>query len=242
MKEDKLLIFTATYNENDNIENLCADVFNNVSDCNFLVVDDNSPDGTGDTLDRLKKDNDKLIVIHRSGKLGLGSAHMLGMKYAIENGYDLLITMDADFSHDPKDISRLVDEIKSADFVIGSRYMEGGSTNYLGYRKHVSSMGNWLARVLLGFSVHELTTSYRAFRVSMLQKLNLNRIKSEGYSFFLESLFWINFYKFKTSEIPIVFRDRQAGVSKIPKLQIVYGLLTLLRLFLIRLFKINRKL
>ena len=242
MKENKLLIFTATYNEKDNIKNLCDEIYKNAPFSKLLVVDDNSPDGTGEYLNSLQKINENLVVIHRSGKLGLGSAHKLGMKYAIENGYDLLITMDADFSHDPKDIPRLIEEIKNADFVIGSRYMKGGSTNYLGYRKHVSSIGNWLARMLLGFSVHELTTSYRCFRVSMLSKLNLNQIKSEGYSFFLESLFWINFYKFKTNEIPIIFKDRQAGVSKIPKLQIIYGLLTLTRLFLIRLFKINRKL
>ncbi|MDH4127186.1 MAG: polyprenol monophosphomannose synthase [Spirochaetota bacterium] len=242
MKKNKLLIFTATYNEKDNIESLCRAIFDNSPDCDLLIVDDNSPDGTGEILEDMRILDNRIFVIHRSGKLGLGSAHKLGMNYAIEHEYDILITMDADFSHDPKDISRLTQEICNVDFVIGSRYMDGGGTNYLGYRKHVSSIGNWTARLLLGISVHELTTSYRAFRVPMLAKLNLKQIKSEGYSFFLESLFWINFYKFKISEIPIIFRDRAAGLSKIPKLQIVYGVLTLIRLILIRFFKINRKL
>lgn len=240
MPYNKILVFTATYNEKDNIKNLIYQIKKNLRNCDILVIDDNSPDGTGKVLDELKEHEDiNLSVIHRTGKLGLGSAHLYAMRYAIENNYEVLITMDADFSHNPDDIPRLLEKLNNADFVIGSRYADGGKSDYSGYRQFISKTGNWLAKKTLGFTISEVTTSFRCFRTSMLKKLDLSQIKSDGYSFFLECVFYINYYGFILLEIPIHFKDREQGISKISKLQIVYSLVTLLKLILIRLFKIK---
>ena len=232
----KTLIFTATYNESENIVCLCRQVLGLNSSYDMLVVDDQSPDGTGQLLDEFASTNPRLKVMHRPGKMGLGSAHELAMEYAETQHYDALVTMDADFSHNPDDIPRLLDALEGMDFAIGSRYMKGGSCNYSGYRRQVSILANWGARRLLGIPLHEMTTSFRAFRVDFLRRVNLGEIKSNGYSFFMEIVFRLSRVGARMKELPIRFEDRRAGTSKIPPFEIVNGIRHLLYLTWLRLF------
>ena len=234
MPAAKTLVFAATYDERGNIEGLCNAVLALRQNYDLLIVDDNSPDGTGDVLNRLAAAEERLRVVHRPTKMGLGSAHKLAMQYAIRNGYETLITMDADFSHDPGDIPRLEERLAGADFVIGSRYVSGGHCDYTGYRFYVSLLANRAARWLLGMPLHEMTTSFRSFRVARLKRLRFAEIKSQGYGFFLESVYRFHRAGFRCAEIPILFQDRQAGHSKIPRFEIVVGIVNLLRLFVLR--------
>ena len=165
--------------------------------------------------------------------MGLGSAHSLAMLYAMDHGYDCLVTMDADLSHAPSDIPRLLSGIEQgADFVIGSRYMPGGSCDYQGYRKQLSVVGNYFARLLLQIPIHEFTTSYRAFRVDKLRGLDFRWINNYGYSFFLEVVFSLHRAGLAIQEVPIHFYNRNYGSSKIPPLEIVRGMKKLSLLWL----------
>ncbi len=217
---DKVLVATATYNEVDNIQTLIAEIFAVLPNCEILVVDDNSPDGTGKLLDTLKSQNSKIHVIHRAGKLGLGT----------------VVTMDADFSHHPKYLSVMIDKMKKYDFVTGSRYVEGGQCQYGFYRTMISKTANFLSRFLLGIHLHECTTSYRGFKNFLLKDLLSKNIQSNGYSFFVESIFYVCRISKNVSEFPIVFEDRRHGVSKISKKEIVKSILTLIRLTIKRVF------
>lgn len=230
----KTLIFTATYNERDNIVPLCAHILGLDPGYDMLVIDDNSPDGTGRILDELAGQHQRLKVIHRAGKLGLGSAHEMAMQYAEDKDYEVLVTMDADFSHNPDDIPRLLQALDGVDFVTGSRYMEGGSCNYTGYRLVVSILANWWARRLLGIPLHEMTTSFRVFRIDFLRQVDIGAIKSNGYSFFMEIVFRLSRVGARMREVPIAFSDRRAGASKIPPFEIFNGFRHLLYLFSIR--------
>jgi dolichol-phosphate mannosyltransferase len=232
----RVLVFTATYNEKDNVQKLCPEILALPDAYDMLVVDDGSPDGTGQILDTLSAANPRLKVIHRKGKLGLGSAHKLAIQYAMDEKYDVLVTMDADFSHKPQDIPRLIEALgNDAGFVIGSRYAKGGQCDYTGYRKFVSTCANISSRALLGVPLTEYTTSFRAFRVSDLRKVDLNSIQSQGYSFFLESTFRVHQSGVKLREIPIHFKDRVHGESKIPRSEIFRGASKLVSLFADRL-------
>ncbi len=224
MPVNKTLIFTATYNESDNITSLCTRILELDVGYDMLVLDDNSPDGTGKILEELAAKNSRLTVIHRPGKMGLGSAHETAMEYAETRHYETLLTLDADYSHNPDDIPRLVAALDGADFVTGSRYMKGGSCNYSGYRRVISILANWGARRLLGIQLHEMTTSFRAFRVDFLRQVDIGAIKSNGYSFFMEIVFRLSRVGARMKEVPICFADRRAGVSKIPSLEIFNGL------------------
>jgi glycosyltransferase involved in cell wall biosynthesis len=176
----KTLVFTATYNESDNVEKILSDIFQQLPDAEILVVDDNSPDGTGAVLDRLGSANPAIHVIHRPSKLGLGTAHLMAMKYAIHHRYDQLITMDADFSHNPKYLTIIKQLLEDNDFVIGSRYTKGGQCDYGFTRTMISKIANTLARYLLGIPTHEATTSYRGFTLSLLQQMDLDSIWADG--------------------------------------------------------------
>jgi len=226
----RTLIFTATYNEADNIEALIRDIFTQVPESEVLVVDDSSPDGTGEILDRLSKENSRVKAHHRAGKQGLGSAHLFAFHYAIDQGYDVLVTMDADFSHNPKYIPEMLQKLERADFVIGSRYAPGGKLDYGFLRTALSKTANSLARFLLKIPLHECTTSLRAFRISLLKEIPLHEIRSDGYSFFVEALFLINQKTANLEEVPIHFEDRRAGQSKISHQEIVKAVKTLFRL------------
>jgi len=232
----KILVFFATYNEADNIVNLLSCTLKHLPDHELLVVDDDSPDGTGEKLDKFAQKNRQVAVIHRPRKLGLGTAHKLAMQYAIKNKFDILITMDADFSHHPEYLPKLVDLMNENDFVIGSRYVKGGGLNYGFFRKTLSITANILARNMLKIPLKECTTSYRGFQVSLLKKINLNLIRSEGYSFFIESIYLIHRLTDKITEFPIFFYDRQCGKSKISKIEIIKSAFCLGKLFYKRIF------
>ncbi|MFZ4712589.1 MAG: polyprenol monophosphomannose synthase [Bacteriovoracaceae bacterium] len=230
----KVLIFTATFNEALNIENLVREIFHYVPYVDILVVDDHSPDGTGAILDKLAAENPHVKVIHRQGKLGLGTAHVLGMEYTIKNNYDMLVTMDADFSHHPKYLPQLIDLLKTHDFVIGSRYVKGGGLGYGFVRTFISKTANFLARLLLSIKLKECTTSYRGFKKDLLVKILNKKISSTGYSFFFEMVYLVSGITKNVTEFPIYFADRVAGESKISKQEIIRGVTTLFKLFLRR--------
>jgi len=205
----------------------------------MLIIDDASPDGTGSILNELSKKYEQLNIIHRPQKLGLGTAHKLAMKYAIKNNFDFLITMDADFSHHPKYLKKMESLMINNDFVTGSRYIKGGGQNYGLYRKTLSVTANFLARNMLRIPLKECTTSYRGFKVSILEAINLDSIQSEGYSFFVESIFAICQQTKNIDEFPIFFSDRQFGTSKISKFEIFKSILCLVRLFFNRIFPLQ---
>jgi dolichol-phosphate mannosyltransferase len=231
---ERVLVCTPTYNERDNIEEFCKQVLAIDRPVDLLVIDDNSPDGTGRILERIRREESRLTVLHRPGKLGLGSAHKLGMLYAIRNGYDVFVLIDSDLSHDPAQIPALLDALAGRDFVTGSRYMKGGVSDYTGYRRLVSVLANLSGRALLGIPLHELTTCFRVFRTEVLRKIDLSTIRSQGYSFAMESLYRVVQAGFRCGEVAIHFRDRKAGKSKIPRLEVFNGMAKLLELFVAR--------
>jgi len=233
----KILIFIATYNENQNISDLFYSIIKISPDYDVLIIDDNSTDGTKEILEKLNSAHTCLTVIHRPRKMGVGSAHRAAMIYALKNEYEELVTMDADFSHSPNTIPLMLDQLKTSDFVIGSRYMKGGKSDYIGYRKWISLVANHVARIILGIKIHECTTSFRAFRVALFNSLNLSAIKSNGYSFFLECVNEINCINVEIAEVPIHFKDRFHGESKIPKTEIFRSIYKLSNLFLSRFYK-----
>ena len=230
--KSKTLIFTATYNEIDNIELLIKKIKKLKNKVDILVIDDNSPDGTGTKLLQLKKRNKNLDVIIRKGKQGLDTAHKIGFNYSKKKNYTNLITLDADLSHDPKEIPKMINILKKRPFVIGSRYITGGKCNMSLPRLLLSIMGNKFIKFLLNISCHEFTTSYRGFNLRKLKNFNLTSVKAKGYSFFMETIYILNKRKFSIYEIPINFENRTHGKSKIPTLEIFR---TLIRVFILSL-------
>ena len=237
MSKNKILVFIATYNEKQNISDLFYNIIKISPEYDVLIIDDNSTDGTKENLEKLDASHNCLTVIHRPRKMGVGSAHRAAMVYALKNEYEELVTMDADFSHSPNTIPQMLEKLKTSDFVIGSRYMKGGNSDYEGYRKWVSQIANKFARLTLGIKIHECTTSFRAFRVSLFNTLNLSSIKSNGYSFFLECVYELKCVDAEMTEVPIHFKDRFHGNSKIPKTEIFRSMYKLASLFLSRFYK-----
>lgn len=234
-------IVIPTYNEKENLPELIDKIFNvfekNQLNGNVIIVDDNSPDGTGHIADQLAERDSRIQVIHRKGKLGIGTAHIAGFKHAIEvNHSDLIFSMDSDLSHNPKYLPNFIEMYKNGcDVVVGSRYVEGGGVvNWGLYRKAVSKGANLLASTLLGVKVHDMTTGYRCYGRKVLEKLDLDSIKSNGYSFLEEILFYCNKEDFSIGETPIIFVDRAHGKSKLSKKEMVKFFLTILRLMLKR--------
>jgi len=235
--EKKVLIFTATYNEQLNIESLIKKIFKNYPYLHFLIIDDNSPDKTGDLVEKLQKSYENLYLIKRAKKLGLDTAHKMAYDYALDNNYDYFISMDADFSHDPKEINLFLKSLDNYAFVVGSRYIEGGKCLMQGKRLYMSKYGNMLIKLMLGINCNEYTTSYRGFNLKELKPFKLSEVRSKGYSFFMGTIFEIWKRKIKIKEIPIIFNDRIHGESKIPKLEIFRTLINLFLYFLLRIFK-----
>ena len=229
---NKILVFTATYNEKDNIEKLINVILKLRNDIKMLVIDDNSPDKTYEILEKISKKNDNLIVVKREKKLGLNTAHIMAYEYALKNNYDKLITLDADFSHDPNEITKIIDFLDKYDFVIGSRYIEGGKNIQPFFRYLISYLGNKLIKLVLKINLNEFTTSYRGFNLKKLNNFNLNQIKGKGYSFFMETVIVLNRLGYKCFEFPIHFKDRVQGKSKIPKIEIFRTFKNLMLLFL----------
>ena len=236
---EKILVCTPTYNEVKNIKKFCKKIFKIKYPIDLLIIDDNSPDGTGEIAKKLKKKNKNLILIERKGKLGIGSALRLGLKYAHDKNYDAIITLDADLSHQPEEIPKFIDKFKknNYDFIIGSRYMDGGISDYKGFRNIVSRFGNILCKIILNMPFNEFTTSFRLYNRNCIKILNNSSLKSNDYSSQIELFFYVYQSNLKCIEIPIHFKDRFKGKSKIPKFQIIYGLVKLLNLFLKKLFK-----
>ena len=226
----KNLIFSATYNEKDNIKELIEKINQYSSNSDIFIIDDNSPDGTGNILNELKKENSNLDFLIRKDKLGLDTAHKYAYDYAIKNGYDKLITIDADLSHDPKEIPTFINLLDEHEFVIGSRYVKGGKCEMPLLRLFLSIIGNKIIKFVLKINCNEFTTSYRGFNLSKLDNFHLKRVKSKGYSFFMESLYQLNKNNYKILEVPIYFKNRTAGKSKIPKIEIFRTIKNLLLL------------
>ena len=228
LNKKRILVFTASYNEKENIEKLINGINNNLPEASILIIDDNSPDLTKDIIKKIQLHNDKIELVVREKKLGLDTAHKFAYDYALKNNYDYLITMDADLSHDPKELPNFVKFLNQNPFVIGSRYISGGSCEMKGSRLIISKIGNFFIKKLSKINCNEFTTSYRGFNIKMLNKFDINQVKQKGYSFFMGTLFEINKKKYPIKEIPITFFDRKKGVSKIPKIEIFRTFLNLL--------------
>ena len=233
---DKLLIFTATYNEVGNIEDWYSRVRSAAPNSIILIVDDNSTDGTSEIIRNLMMRDSNLNAITRPFKLGVGSAHQLAFSYAYENGFEFLITLDADLSHQPEEIRSFLDVANTYDFIIGTR-RNGGSSEYSGYRLWVSVLGNVVAQILLPTGLTEYTTSFRFFNRSALTILSKSTSSSNGYAFFMEVIEVLNSAGLRLGEIPINFKTRFAGESKIPANQIWLSALALIKLVINRMKK-----
>lgn len=226
----KTLVFTACYNERENIGLLIDQIATVVPDADLLVVDDNSPDGTWEILEAKKRTYPQLTCVKRPRKLGIGSAHKYALLYAMREGYSTLVTMDADFSHDPHHIPALLAAHGPKAFVTGSRYCEGGKSDYTGYRNLVSRLGNIAARWVLGVKLRELTTYFRVFDVQDLARLPLRRVSAEGYSYGVQLIYYLRKLGVELREVPIHFVDRTRGASKIPRAQILWSALDLIKM------------
>ena len=205
-----------TYNERENLEAMLRALGN--KDLHVLVVDDNSPDGTGELADKLAEELDYVSVLHRPGKEGLGPAYLAGFRRALAEDAELVLEMDCDFSHNPADVPRLVAAAADADLVLGSRYVEGGGVRNWGLlRRIISAGGSWYARVLLGAPVHDLTGGFKCYRRAVLEAIDLDAIHSKGYAFQIETTYRALRAGFRVVEVPITFVDREAGGSKMSK-------------------------
>ncbi len=214
----KSIVIIPTYNEIDNIKKMLPTVMEVMPETHVLVVDDNSPDGTGEYVKSISEQNDRVKLIQREGKFGLGTAYVAGFKFMLANGYDLAFQMDADFSHDPKDLINMLHEIEEFDLVIGSRYIKGVNViNWPMQRLLLSYFANKYSRIVTGIPVKDATGGFKCFRRSVLDAINLDSIKSNGYSFQIEMNFKAWKKGFRIKEIPIIFYERVEGASKMSK-------------------------
>ncbi len=233
----KICIIVPTYNERDNIEELVNRILALPVPANIIVVDDNSPDGTGAVVDRLAQQYPAVSVIHRAGKLGLGSAYIAGFKQGLSDGADRLVTMDADFSHDPAYIPDLVALADDYHITIGSRYVpNGGVQNWGQWRRFLSWGANSFSRSALGLKARDCTAGFRCYHREVLLNIGLDQIFSNGYSFLVEMIFKCQRQGFSIGEIPILFTNRVHGKSKISQREIYKAMYTVMRLSFGRLF------
>lgn len=231
-------VIVPTYNEADNIDQLMVQLLGLPADLGVIVVDDNSPDGTGETADRWAAENPgRVLVVHRSGKLGLGTAYVAGFAAALGNANaQRILTMDADFSHHPRYIADMLLKGRRFDVVIGSRYVPGGgSVNCTWKRIWLSKTANSVARMLLGLQAKDTTAGFRLYSRAVLESTPFDQIFANGYSFLIELLFMCQRRGWQIGEIPIVFEDRRKGSTKISRGEIFRAMYTVLRLFLRRL-------
>ena len=213
----QITVITPTYNEAENLPKLVSALFSLPLDLSLLIVDDNSPDGTGNLADDLaKKYPGRVEVLHRPGKMGLRSAYLNGFQKILNGNAQVLVQMDADFSHDPAALVEMSKLLESCDVVLGSRYVPGGSVdkNWPLWRKNLSAFGNFYARTILGLPLHDVTTGYRMWRRETLQQMPVERIQSSGYVFLVEMMYLAHCLQFKIGESPIYFADRRWGKSK----------------------------
>jgi len=234
----RVLVIIPTYNERDNVRELIPIVLSKGENIDVLVVDDNSPDGTHEEVRKLMNENKRVKLLVRPKKKGLGTAYVEGFRYALQNGYEHIVEMDADFSHNPDDLPRLIEESEHADLVIGSRYVNGVSVvNWPLRRLLLSYFANLYARIGTGVPVKDLTAGYKCFHRKVLESIDLSKLHSDGYAFQIEVNFYAYENGFKIKEIPIIFVERRVGVSKMSKKIILEAFCLVL---LLRIKKIGR--
>lgn len=214
----KSIVVIPTYNESDNIRNIITAVLNVQNDLNILIVDDNSPDGTSAIVQEMMQTDNRIHLITRAGKMGLGTAYCEGFQYCLDLGFEAIMEMDADFSHNPEDIPRFLEEIKHNDVVIGSRYISGMNVvNWPLHRLILSYGANIYSRIISGLPLKDATGGFKCFRAEALRKIDLKAIHSNGYGFQIEMNYRLWKLGAKIKEISIIFIDRRSGVSKMNK-------------------------
>ena len=234
-----VMVVVPTYNELENIQKLIPQLLaidlGAAASLSVCIVDDNSPDGTGVFVEQLAQSEKRVEVIRRPGKLGLGTAHIAGMRHAMAQGVDGVLTMDADFSHHPRYIPDMIAALPGADLVIGSRYVPGGAVLYPLWRRVLSRSANTFARITLGLGINDTTGAFRLYRPRVLQSIDMEHIFSNGYSFLIEIIFAVQQHGWKMREVPIIFEDRVYGSSKISRNEILKAIYTCSRLLARRL-------
>jgi dolichol-phosphate mannosyltransferase len=211
----RVLVVIPTYNEADNVRMIVERVRRSVPEVDVLVADDNSPDGTGTIADEMSADDEQVHVLHRPGKQGLGAAYVAGFGWAREHGYEAVVEMDADGSHAPEQLSRLLDALRDADAVIGSRYVPGGTVvNWPKSREIISRGGSLYTRMWLGVPYRDTTAGYRAYRLPVLEKIEIDSVSSQGYCFQIDLTWRAHKCGFRVVEVPITFAERERGASK----------------------------
>ena len=236
---NKILVIIPTYNESENIRNIIDMIEGLKADLDFLIIDDNSPDKTYDIVKSLMTDNNKINLIIQDKKSGLGTAYKRGFKWAIDNGYEKIIQIDADLSHDPNTIPDLIKESYESDLVIGSRYIKGINViNWPMSRLLLSYFANRYVRLLTRIKINDSTSGYKCISTKFLKEINLDKVKSQGYSFQIEINFLASVNGFKIKEIPIIFHDRTVGESKMSKSIILEAIFMVPKLALKRILRI----
>ena len=231
LSDARLLVIVPTFNESANIDEVLRKIFASVPHAHVLVVDDHSPDGTADMVEKLREVHPRLDLIRRDGERGLGRAYSAGIHYALDHGFEIIGTMDADLSHDPAYLPTMLALLRTHDIVIGSRYVrDGGTVNWALRRILLSWLANRFAALLLQIPAHDVTSGYRLYRRQTLEWIKTKEVKSSGYSFVAELLYRAYRAGARIAEHPIIFHDRTSGVSKLHRREIYLGALNLLRL------------
>jgi dolichol-phosphate mannosyltransferase len=231
MPDELSSVVIPTYNEAENIRTLVGLLLDLPCDLRVIVVDDNSPDGTGRIVDELAASDSRVVPVHRPGKMGLGTAHIAGFHKALDMGSTLVLSMDADLSHPPSAVPALIAKMAEVDLCIGSRYVRGGgAVGCTGIRRALSYGANGFARVLLGLHAHDCTAGYRCYRRVVLETVGLDSVFSNGYSFLIELLYRAQRQGYRIGETPIIFENRRLGASKISRGEILKAMYTVLRL------------
>lgn len=221
----QVAVVVPTYNERDNIEPIVSRIRSAVPGAHILVVDDSSPDGTGEIADKLAASDPQVHVLHRAGKSGLGTAYIAGFSWGLDNGYGVLVEHDADGSHDPADLPRMLAALETADLVIGSRYVPGGTVvNWPRSREVLSRGANLYVRMMLGIGVHDATAGFRAYRARTLRAIGLDQVDSQGYCFQVDLTLRTAERGFTIAEVPITFTERARGTSKMSQSVIIEAL------------------
>ena len=236
----KVLVIMPTFNEAGSLSHSIDELFEFNSEVDLLIVDDDSPDGTGQIADNIASENPRVSVLHRRGKQGLGAAYIAGFHYALERDYEFVVEMDADGSHRAEDLPKLLAIAEKHDLVIGSRYVPGGSTlNWSAHRKLLSWAGNVYAKFMLGTNISDMTAGFRVFRVSFLKGMHLETISARGYSFQIEMAYRTIYDGGRIVEVPIVFIEREIGESKMSKDIVFEAIWLMTKMGVKRLFRRN---
>ena len=228
--KSKILIFSATYNEAKNITLLIKAIEELNLNVDILIIDDNSPDKTWKIVQDYSKNKKNIYLIIRDKKEGLDTAHKLAFEYSINNNYDFLITIDADLTHDPKKIPEFIYELEKNPFVLGSRFVKGGSLDTKGWRLALSHFGNKFCKIIFNIDCNEYTTAFRGYNLKKLKDFDLRSIKSKGYSFFMETIYLINKKNIYIKQIPISAKQRYGGKSKIERIEMLRTFINVFRL------------